>query len=56
LQIIYGGKAHPRDEGGKAVSGASLKLSRMKDTIPLVYLENYDMTLVTTFAPEWICG
>jgi starch phosphorylase len=47
LQIVFGGKAHPRDFGGKrvienvfagakALAGANIKI---------VYLENYDMTL-----------
>jgi starch phosphorylase len=46
LQIIYGGKSHPRDESGKAIirrifeAGAALE-----DTVPVVYLEEYDMTL-----------
>ena len=47
LQILYAGKAHPRDEGGKAlirqVFGAAAALN--SDTIQIVYLENYDVAL-----------
>lgn len=46
LQIIYGGKAHPRDEGGKAVIRRIFEaLSAVRDAIPIVYLEDYDMAL-----------
>jgi len=46
LQIIYGGKAHPRDEGGKAVIRRIFEsLAAVRDAIPIVYLEDYDMTL-----------
>lgn len=46
LQIIYGGKAHPRDEGGKAVIRRIFEAAAaVKDAIPLVYLEDYDMAL-----------
>jgi glycogen phosphorylase len=46
IQIIYAGKAHPRDEGGKTIirrifeAGAALA-----DDVHVVYLENYDMAL-----------
>jgi starch phosphorylase len=46
LQIIYGGKAHPRDEGGKALIRRVFEdASRLKDSVRVVYLENYDMAL-----------
>jgi starch phosphorylase len=46
LQIIYGGKAHPRDEGGKAlIKKICEAASAMKNCIPVVYLEEYDMSL-----------
>jgi starch phosphorylase len=47
LQILYAGKAHPRDEGGKALirhvflAAGSLN----SDAIKIVYLENYDIDL-----------
>jgi starch phosphorylase len=46
IQLIYAGKAHPRDEGGKTIirrifeAGAALG-----DDARVVYLENYDMAL-----------
>jgi starch phosphorylase len=46
IQIILGGKAHPRDEAGKAtirrVFDAALALG---DSLQVVYLEEYDMEL-----------
>jgi starch phosphorylase len=46
LQLIYAGKAHPKDEGGKAairrVFDAAASLA---DTVSFVYLEEYDMRL-----------
>lgn len=46
LQVIYGGKAHPRDEGGKVIIRRVFEAARtIVDTIPVVYLEDYDMTL-----------
>lgn len=50
LQIIYGGKAHPRDEGGKAVIRRIFEaLAAVRDAIPIVYLEDYDMALASHF-------
>jgi starch phosphorylase len=47
LQILYAGKAHPRDEGGKIliqhVFQAAAALN--SDAIQIVYLENYDVEL-----------
>jgi len=47
MQILYAGKAHPRDEGGKAlirhVFGAAASLN--SDTIKIIYLEDYDVAL-----------
>jgi len=46
MQIIYGGKAHPRDEGGKAEIRRIFEVAAsIKDIIPVVYLEEYDMAL-----------
>jgi glycogen phosphorylase len=58
LQIVYGGKAHPRDEGGKKIirqvfDGASL----LSDVIRTVYVENYDMhwgQLITSGVDLWL--
>jgi glycogen phosphorylase len=46
LQIIYSGKAHPRDENGKDLIRQIFKAAAdLKDTIPVIYLEEYDMAL-----------
>ncbi|MDP2729357.1 MAG: alpha-glucan family phosphorylase [Dehalococcoidales bacterium] len=46
LQIIYGGKAHPRDKGGKAVIRRIFEaIAAVRGLVPIVYLEDYDMTL-----------
>ena len=46
LQIIYGGKAHPRDGGGKTlIKKVYEAASALKNCIPVVYLEEYDMSL-----------
>ncbi len=46
LQLVYAGKAHPRDDGGKAIIrkifGAAAALT---DNVRVVYLENYDMAM-----------
>jgi len=44
VQIIYSGKAHPRDTGGKAIVG-KLLVARDKYPDNVIFLENYDMTL-----------
>jgi starch phosphorylase len=44
FQVIYGGKAHPRDEEGKAVIRKVFEAaSTLRDAIPVLYIENYDM-------------
>jgi starch phosphorylase len=46
LQILFGGKAHPRDEGGKTVIRTIFEATRsLGDKIPVVYLEDFDMVL-----------
>ena len=46
LQVIYAGKAHPRDEGGKALIRRIFQAANaLRDTINVVYLEEYDMAL-----------
>lgn len=58
IQIVYAGKAHPRDEGGKKiirdVFGGAQSLS---DVIRTVYVENYDMQwgrLITSGVDIWL--
>jgi glycogen phosphorylase len=58
LQLVYGGKAHPHDEGGKniirRVFGGAASLN---DAIRTVYVENYDMNwgrLITSGVDLWL--
>jgi starch phosphorylase len=52
LQIIYGGKAHPRDEGGKILIRKVFEAAgALKNYIPVVYLEDYDVTLA-----KYVCS
>ncbi len=58
LQIVYGGKAHPHDEGGKNIirqvfAGAEA----LSEAIRTVYVENYDMhwgRLITSGVDIWM--
>ncbi|MEO6002656.1 MAG: alpha-glucan family phosphorylase [Opitutus sp.] len=46
LQLIYGGKAHSNDEGGKEMIRHILRAaSSLQPEITLVFLENYDMSI-----------
>ena len=46
FQIIFGGKAHPNDDGGKALIREIFQAAgRLRGSIPVVYLEEYDMAL-----------
>jgi glycogen phosphorylase len=46
LQVIYAGKAHPRDYDGKRnIEDIFRKMKLLKDSIKIVYLQNYDMDL-----------
>ncbi len=46
LQIIYAGKAHPRDEPGKELIRQVVRTGHdLGDDLSLVYLEDYDMKL-----------
>ncbi len=46
FQLIFAGKAHPRDEHGKALIRAVVAAARaLGDDVPVVYLENYEMGL-----------
>ena len=58
IQIVYGGKAHPRDEGGKRIirdvfAGAA----SVSDLIRTVYVQNYDFywgKLITSGVDVWL--
>jgi starch phosphorylase len=46
LQIVYAGKAHPKDEQGKKLIQNIFKFrERFKDKINIVYLKNYNMEI-----------
>lgn len=46
LQIVYGGKAHPHDEPGKAgIRHIHEARAALRDVLDVVYVPNYDMTL-----------
>jgi starch phosphorylase len=46
FQVIYGGKAHPNDGDGQAAIRRIFEdADRLRDTIRVVYVENYDWTL-----------
>jgi len=46
IQIIFAGKAHPRDEAGKKLIEQVFSYKEaLKESIKIAYLENYDMKL-----------
>ena len=57
LQIVYGGKAHPRDFGGKTtIQHVFAAAAALKGVIPVVYVEDYDMSwgrLLTSGVDLW---
>lgn len=59
LQVVYAGKAHPRDAGGKAlIERVFAGAAALKDApVKVVYLENYDMSLgrlITSGVDLWL--
>jgi len=46
MQVVLAGKAHPRDEGGKAIIRHIFQATAsLQDTVTIVYLEEYDVAL-----------
>ncbi|MCA9770764.1 MAG: alpha-glucan family phosphorylase [Myxococcales bacterium] len=46
VQVIYAGKAHPRDESGKALIRRVFEAAKeLKEYVDVLYLADYDMTL-----------
>jgi starch phosphorylase len=43
VQFVFSGKAHPRDEGGKALIREIFDASGKLDDIPVAFLEDYSM-------------
>jgi starch phosphorylase len=58
FQIVFGGKAHPRDEKGKEIIKRIFQMKEvLKRDIRIVYLENYDMELgkiITSGVDVWL--
>ncbi|MBI4284611.1 MAG: alpha-glucan family phosphorylase [Chloroflexi bacterium] len=52
LQVVYAGKAHPRDEASKAVIRRIFEVAAaLGHSIPIVYLEEYDIDLA-----KYVCS
>ncbi|AEH60938.1 alpha-glucan phosphorylase [Methanosalsum zhilinae DSM 4017] len=58
IQIIFAGKAHPRDhEGKKLIEEIFKHIKELENEIKIVYLENYDMELaskITSGVDVWL--
>jgi starch phosphorylase len=52
IQIVFAGKAHPKDETGKRLIQEIFGyIKKLKDEIKIVYLEDYDMRLAAKLIP-----
>lgn len=58
IQIIFAGKAHPKDQGGKELIKRIFQVKEsLKKEIKIAYLENYDMELgklITSGVDVWL--
>lgn len=58
LQVVYAGKAHPRDEEGKRVIERVFRAREaLRDDVAIAYLEDYDMAMahvLTAGADIWL--
>jgi starch phosphorylase len=46
--VVFAGKAHPRDEGGKRLIEQIFSYAKLlKNDVDIVYLENYDMSIAS---------
>ena len=58
FQIVYAGKAHPRDQGGKELIRRIVQVKeQLKSDVKIAYLENYDMELgrmITSGVDLWL--
>jgi starch phosphorylase len=58
IQLVFAGKAHPRDEMGKRLIREIYEyIDRLKNEIEIVYLENYDMEMagkLTSGVDVWL--
>lgn len=49
FQLVFAGKAHPRDETGKRlIEQLNQHMRRLSDLIPMAFLPNYDMAIAAT--------
>jgi len=52
IQIVFAGKAHPKDESGKSLIREVFSyIEKLKDEIKIVYLEDYDIELAGKLIP-----
>jgi glycogen phosphorylase len=58
FQIVYAGKAHPHDGGGKdIIRRIFLAKKALRKTVPIVFLDNYDMEVggqITSGVDLWL--
>ncbi|MEX1096948.1 MAG: alpha-glucan family phosphorylase [Planctomycetales bacterium] len=58
IQVVYGGKAHPRDEGGKELIRRIFDArNSLGEDVPVAYVENYDLEaarLLTAGVDVWL--
>lgn len=58
VQVVYAGKAHPQDQGGKELINRIFQAKQaLKRDLKIVYLPNYDMTLgklITAGVDVWL--
>src|SRR4030042_1208883 len=58
IQMVFAGKAHPRDEDGKGLIKEIYNYTNiLKDQIKIAYLENYDMNIaamLTSGVDVWL--
>lgn len=58
FQLVFAGKAHPKDEGGKAIiRQIQERIRELEGSVPMVFLPGYDMELakvLTAGADVWL--
>ena len=57
MQIVFAGKAHPRDDAGKELIQQIVKLAQRPEfRRRMVFLEDYDMAVARYLVQGWTCG
>jgi len=52
IQVVYAGKAHPKDQDGQELIKRIFRARRqLKGIVPIAYLENYDVALARMIIP-----